>query len=214
MTDSLLPFSRKVRSLFTSLVDRDRRALGFLKTGHPLVPRQAVTSGPGASFTCLSSFSQLVLNSSKSADWVGPSYLIKIFEFVHLNKCHTLQVIMLRQPGSFWEKFLVPCGTDFRRRVDQTGRHRTPVPGTAVVLLWRQGLVITKAGLRRRAQWHPPSHQFPRLCFSSTLEASAGRHQHTHPLHKSAHFVCRAPQRRRYVVSISTAHKGKLRRRG
>lgn len=109
MIDSLPSFSRKLHSIFTSLADFDWCALGLFKMEYPLVPRQAVTLRPGASFLYFSSFSQLVLPLQKMAIVRN---VIKIFEFIHLNNSHPLQVIVLGQPRAFWhctlELFPVP----------------------------------------------------------------------------------------------------------
>lgn len=101
MTDSLHSFSRKVHSIFISLVDFDWCALGFLKMGHPFVPWQAVTRRSGASFTCLSLFSRLFLLLKKW--WQCRNVTFNKDFRIHTSKqMPSPPVHQLGQPRMFW----------------------------------------------------------------------------------------------------------------
>lgn len=159
MTDFLHSFARKLYSIFISLVDFDWCGLGFLKQGHPLVPRQVVRSRIAPHFSSLFlHFKKWWLCKNVIFDkdiWIPASKQMPSLRSHHVGTTYV----------ELGELFLFQFGNDTRRTVYKTYSHSKPVP--QMVLLCAQVLAMRKVGLQD--QWCLPSHQFPCLYLSSTL---------------------------------------------
>lgn len=99
MIDFLRSFSRKLHSIFISLVDFDWCGLRFLKLAHPLVSRQIVTLRLWARlYTHISShFSSLFLLFKKW--WMCKNAVFNKDIWIHtFKRCYPHEIIMLGQP--------------------------------------------------------------------------------------------------------------------